>query len=419
MLTPKTSVRCLMRPLSAIAHLQKIHILPVRATLPRVLNPETKQMEPKMLDPNEIFQEYIRPWITGEGSHSNGSAAAASAAASSSAASSSSSSSSTAGAASSSSSASASAEHEPKHVVEGDLFVSRGVQFKVVSCLPLNGIITNATEIFSAGPALEDVAKLQIQPIFEGLPNSEKAWTGAQIFQKYLLPYFQGRARFVKYNDRIEIDGVEFVVLACEPTAGIVTVNTLIFNEGPPLRAEDLRRRQLEDDEAMARQMQQAEEQANRPQMMMRGGRHMVVQSPAELQARLAQVLRLMPPDDPHRQVVQRLYEQLGQLPPGAQLHNADRGMLGLLRASAAAEQNRGASAADIEALPTRIYHAPAASSNQKTNGEVEKERNTCMVRQTMRVFEGDRWRDRPAAGCSLRFFPFSFVCFQGLPDGI
>lgn len=100
--------------------------------------------------------------------------------------------------------------HDPeaKHIVEGDLFVYRGVQFKVVSCLPSNGVVTADTEVFTTGPPLADIARLQIHPIFESQPNSEKGWTGAQLFQKYLLPYFQGRFRYVKQGERIEIDGV-------------------------------------------------------------------------------------------------------------------------------------------------------------------------------------------------------------------
>lgn len=184
--TAKTSVRCMSKPLSAIATLSKLHVLPVMATLPRAPNPDTREMEPKMPSADELFREYVRPWIAGVGA----------------AASSSSSSSSSAAAAASSH------DPEPKHIVEGELFVYRGVQFKVVSCLPSNGVVTADTEVFTTGPPLADITKLQIHPIYESQPNSEKAWTGAQLFQKYLLPFFQGRFRFIKQGDRIEIDGV-------------------------------------------------------------------------------------------------------------------------------------------------------------------------------------------------------------------
>lgn len=191
---------------------------------------------------------------------------------------------------------------------------------------------------------------------------------------------------------------VEFVVVACEPEAGIVTVHTLIFNEGPALRAEDLRRRQEEEDAAMARQLQAQEEAASRPPIFRGMGgmqmrpMQMAAQSPEELRMRLATVLQMMAPNDPHRAIVARLYEQLGQLPPGAVLHNADRGMMSIMRAAVAQpEQNRGASQADIEALPTRIFHAPASASgsgaaaaSSSTGGgdadESTKERFTCMV---------------------------------------
>ncbi len=56
--------------------------------------------------------------------------------------------------------------------------------------------------------------------------------------------------------------------------------------------------------------------------------------------------------------------------------------MLGLLRAAASGALDRGASAANIDALPTRIYRAPAAvaGAEEKTADEREKERVTCMV---------------------------------------
>jgi len=222
-ITPKTSVRCMRKPLSSIAVIQKMHVLPVAATLP-LQKGEDGNMRPRQLDPNEIFREYLRPWVTSEGGPAAAAAGAAPAAASSrgrsasASSSSSASASASASAASSSAAAAAAADAEQKHVVEGDLFVSRGVQFKVVSCVPDNGVIDASTEIFTAGPALPDIERIQIMPIYESLPNRDKQATGAQIFQRYLLPYFQGRFRHVKAKERITIDGVEFVVMSVTPS---------------------------------------------------------------------------------------------------------------------------------------------------------------------------------------------------------
>jgi hypothetical protein len=59
--------------------------------------------------------------------------------------------------------------------------------------------------------------------------------------------------------------------------------------------------------------------------------------------------------------------------------------MLALLRAAAGpVAENRGASQTDIDALPTRIYHAPAqAPVVAGALPEAEKERVTCMVSST------------------------------------
>jgi hypothetical protein len=263
------------------------------------------------------------------------------------------------------------------------MFLSRGVQFKVVSCQPLSGVITAETEIYTTGAPLTDVAKIEILPILESLPNSEQQFTGPQFFSKYLTPYFQGRFVYVERNMHIHIDGIEFIVCACEPVAGIVTPDTEIFNAGDPIRSEDLRRQQLDDDERMARAMSEQENH------VARGGRRAAQpagQTPEEVRGHLAELMRRMPPNDPHRAMVQRLYDQLGRLPAGAQLMGADRGMMSLLQravSGAPIEVNRGASQNDIDNLPTRIYHAPPEApvgSKAKTQAEAEKDRVTCMV---------------------------------------
>ncbi len=47
-------------------------------------------------------------------------------------------------------------------------------------------------------------------------------------------------------------------VIATEPTeSGLVTLNTTIFADGQPLRADDLRRQQLQADQEMARRLSQ------------------------------------------------------------------------------------------------------------------------------------------------------------------
>jgi hypothetical protein len=433
--TPRTSVRCLTKPLSALASIAKMHVLPVLATMPGEKNAAGEWI-PAPMEGNELFKNYIRPWIqhsaptapliagaARSAAASSSSSAAASSSSSSSSASSSSSSSHTA---SSSSSSSSSPDHEPRHICEGDLFVAsppgggQPIQFKIISALPTNGVLGPESEIFSNGPPLVDLEKVQIQPIFETLPNSEKNWDGGRFFRKYLMPYFQGRFQFLRRGDAIEIDGVTFKCQACEPISGLVTSDTLIFNEGPPLRAEDLRRQQELDDELMARNMQIAEDQQNRASMGLMGGGGGgaaalglggQVTTPAELRARLAQVLRMMNANDPHRSVVQRLYDSLGQFPPNQALHTPDRGMANLFRAAgaqAAAQENRGARQDAIEALPTRMYHAPQRATDALP--EADDDRVKCLVCMS-EYEEGEELRTCQSRGDIITVTSCGFSC--------
>lgn len=130
----------------------------------------------------------------------------------------------------------------------------------------------------------------------------------------------------------------------------------------------------------------------------MSGGGPILSQSPDELRVRLAEVLRLMPANDPHRPIVQRLHDQLSMLPYMAP-HTLDRSFLNLIRAAqaggaammAASPQNQGAHPRDIEALPTRVFESKATNSSVSvgagvvvtpgaSSAEEQKERNSCLI---------------------------------------
>jgi hypothetical protein len=200
-------------PVSSLAVVERLHLLPVRATLPDPARPPS---------PEDTFRSYVRPLFAA--ARNNGGI----------------------------------------HVIQGDLFVSNGVQFKVVACDPPNGYVDDSTEIFTDGAPLEDIRRVHLLPIYETLPNCDKEITPDNAFFKYLEPFFVGRMVHVSQGDEIEIDGATFKVVAAEPPSGLVTLRSTIFSQGAPLRMEAVRRAQVEDDERLARQLQQEEDERAR-----------------------------------------------------------------------------------------------------------------------------------------------------------
>eukprot|EP01083_Nonionella_stella_P291221 991006_1 len=156
---------------------------------------------------------------------------------------------------------------EDKTVNSGDIFFHGGVEYNVVSCIPPYGRVTGETvvTIDMSGPPLVDMVRLHMLPIFETLPNNEKAIgdrpgiTEAQIVQRYCQPFFRGRNRILSQGQEVDIDGVSFFIRACEPSRGIITCQTQLYANGEPLRQEEIRARQLADDEKFARQLQEYE----------------------------------------------------------------------------------------------------------------------------------------------------------------
>ena len=337
LLTPTTRIRCMYPPLHALTELKRLHVLPTAASLPTgSAGPPSSQV---------LFHEHLKPYFV-PANH-------------------------TAPSSSSSSSSSSSAPPPQHHLSVGDTFMSRGLQFKVIACVPSDGIVTTSCDIFVEGEPLLDVQRIAILPIYESLPNNEKSITPEQVLERYLHPHFSGRFQLVGRGDALDIDGVTFKVTACEPERGLVTMATEIFTQGEPLRAEELRRQQELEDEELARRMQREEAreqglQMPMPQMPFSSGLAPfgpIRRAPAasaslpnadELRLRLQELLRQMPEHDGHRIIVRRMLETL--------------------------PQNHGASKRDIDSLPTRVFTArpqqaaaAAAAAAAQQHGSDEK----------------------------------------------
>jgi hypothetical protein len=53
------------------------------------------------------------------------------------------------------------------------------------------------------------------------LPNRDKNIREQDLFERYLMPYFLGGDRYLKLNEIVSIDGVDFKVIAAEPAEGL------------------------------------------------------------------------------------------------------------------------------------------------------------------------------------------------------
>lgn len=197
-----TSIRCIEAPVSTAQRCLRLHVLPLKASLPAS----------GRIDGGELFGRHIKPHVTAS-----------------------------------------------PQVSLGETFVSNGVQLRIAAAEPNGSTVDAQTEIFAEGNPLDDLSRLRILPIYETLPNQDKSLPPTGIYDKYLAPFFDGRFKFVVKGQEISIDGVSFKIMNCEPECGIVTRNTFVDNEGVALRADELKTQQEDADAALARSMQQQE----------------------------------------------------------------------------------------------------------------------------------------------------------------
>jgi len=273
-------------PLSALREMRRIHVLPLKASLPPSAPNEAK-----------LFDNHIRPYFT----------------------------------------------QEERHIRQGQNFTSGGIQFHVRQADPIDGRVTRETNIYSSGPPIEDLKKVHILPIYESLPNSEKDIDEKATFDKYLKTYFSGRQVFLSEGLEFKIDGVDFKVVGAEPKEGVVTNETELYAGGGAIKAEDIKRQQMERDEEMARRLQQQESGG-----LWQRGRT----SPEYLRMRLQNTLRMMPANDPNRALVEQLHNQLARLPYIPQ-QSMNQSLAQLLRQQPIPQ---GVPQTVIQSLPTRVY---------------------------------------------------------------
>jgi len=305
-------------PLSALREIKRMHVLPLKATLGSSVPNDAK-----------MFEQYIKPYFT----------------------------------------------KEERHVQNGQTFTSGGIQFHIRQCEPLDGRVTRETTIYSKGDPIQDLKKVHILPIFESLPNSEKKITARAIFDKYLKGHFSGRQVFLKFDMEFKIDGVDFKVVAAEPKEGVVTNETELYAGGDPIRAEDIKQRQMQADAEMARRLQQQESGG----LFFNGRAGGPRTSPEYLRMRLQNTLRMMPPNDPNRPLVQQLHNQLAML-PYVPPTSVNQSLAQLLRQQPI---QQGVSPQVISSLPIRKYKKMDSEEGTKPDCKDSNDRSKftqCMI---------------------------------------
>jgi len=311
----KTIIRCMNKPLTAIQNIVRLHALPTKVSMDSACRQLSKKGDKiDRIESKELFKNYVKPYF-----------------------------------------ACNSPDDEPKHIAKGELFMSRGIQFKIIAAEPWNGIVNSATQIFTEGEPLVDIERIHLLPIYETLPNSDKKITEEKVLDKYLRPYFIGQHQYVSRDEDIRIDGVDFKIMGVAPEAGLVTLNTTIHNNGSPIHADDLKNQRLADDEALARRLQQQEGSIMRVSL----------QSGDDVRAGIQAFLALASNGNEaqHRALLERIQrEHIIHL----QGSNAGGG-----------SGNTGASNSEIAALPTRQWKEDAPTGPIE---EKDKEHLTCNV---------------------------------------
>lgn len=349
-ISSSTEYRSMHNPryLNALCELQKVHILPTLASLPHQSSPTSSSSSSsstphrQSLTPAELFNDYLKPYFRSP---------------------------------------------NVRHLAIGDTFMSEGIQFKVIAASPSNGVITSETEIFTNGDPIPDVESVHVLPVYESLPNRDKDLNPTQMFTKYIQPYFSGRFELLDKTDpQFEIDGVTFRIVAIQPNSGVITPLTDIHTEGEPLRSDDIRRQQEEEDAEMARRLQEQEDRnSNNPfagsmfgmppirlsrqpigiglgpspfmPTAVRYSREFVPPDPEELNRRINELLRSLPPTDHNRILFQRLHEAMS----GNHV-----------------QVNNGATDDQINMLPTRIFkHRPAVPSSSSSSSSTSSSSGT------------------------------------------
>eukprot|EP00742_Colponemidia_sp_Colp-10_P004097 GILJ01004372.1.p1 GENE.GILJ01004372.1~~GILJ01004372.1.p1 ORF type:complete len:508 (+),score=48.62 GILJ01004372.1:154-1677(+) len=268
-----------------------------------------------------------------------------------------------------------------KHLHQDEVFRVGDMEFKVVASEPENGVVSpSATTVYCNGDPIQIIKKIHVLPFKETLPSRVRRHLSEKIlFENFLSPYFLGLDRLVHDGQLFTIEDTKFQVVSCQPERGIVTIGTELFASGDPLSLSEFeeheRMRQLARDEAIARELQQREGGFFMPPPMFGGMMHpptpfMMSLNGLFTRARLEELDRSLPPQDPRHRVIRSYLDRMAPH-PNAQLPFE----LIIEFAERMGQPDRGASEDLISQLPTRTFRPPT-----RPVSELSPEQQQCMI---------------------------------------
>merc|ERR1719244_2112700 len=154
-----------------------------------------------------------------------------------------------------------------RHLCEGETFHSFGIEWRVMECVPSNGFVDSNTKVTFDGKPLSDCKKVTLRPIYESVPFSHRNFTPKQYKTEYLDSWSRGASRYIDHSREVRILGVDFAIRDSEPSAGLVTMQTVIDYMGMAIKLEQLQAIRAMEDEEMARKLKQQMQQEQERKM--------------------------------------------------------------------------------------------------------------------------------------------------------
>jgi len=147
-----------------------------------------------------------------------------------------------------------------RHVHTGQYLCINGLECVVSRMSPNNGLVTRATTVTFDTQPLHTIKTLKLTPYAEDLPaeiqHMDRVANMHCVFEQYLVPHFKGWRRVMTQGESVVIQGIAFRVDSIRPTRGVVNDLTTILYHGKAASRRIEREKQIQQDEALARSLQ-------------------------------------------------------------------------------------------------------------------------------------------------------------------